>query len=62
MLLGAICAVCMMIAEACLVEGGAWSTVMNVFDFSSVACYVIIVFGIVSISGLIIAVKALKEE
>ena len=62
MLCGAICSVGIMIAKACLVEGGAWSTLMNIFYFSSPECYGIILFGVVSIAGLIIAVKALREE
>jgi hypothetical protein len=51
-----------LIAKASTVQGGAWSTVLNVFDFGRPECYIIILFYALAIVGAVVSTKALKED
>lgn len=42
MLCGMIGGTGWLIASASIVQGGAWSTVLNVFDFGDPECYIIL--------------------
>jgi hypothetical protein len=62
MLCGMIGGTGWLIASASLVQGGAWSTVLNVFDFGDVACYIILLFYALAVVGAIVSTKALKRN
>ena len=62
MLCGVIGGTGWLIARASIVEGGAWSTLLNAFDFGDVECYIILLFYALAIVGTIIAIKATKED
>lgn len=65
MLLGVICGTGWIIAEAVLVEPGAWSTILNMFPiigFGRPDGYIVILFYVIAIVGTVIAIKALKEK
>lgn len=62
MLCGVIGGTGWLIAEASLVEKGAWSTVLNVFDFCRLECYIILLFYALSFAGAFISIKALREN
>lgn len=62
MLCGIIGGTGWLIASASIVQGGAWSTVLNVFDFGSPECYIIILFYALAIVGTVVAIKSLKED
>ena len=51
-----------LIAGVSIVQGGAWSTVLNVFDFGIVESYVILLFYALAVVGTIIAARASKED
>ncbi len=51
-----------LIAGASLVQGGAWSTVLNVFDFGRPECYVILLFYALAVFGAFVSIKTLKEN
>lgn len=61
MICGMIGSSAWLIAKVLLVEPGAWSTVLNIFDFGRVDCYIILFFYLVTIFGALIAVKELKK-
>ena len=61
MLCGIIGGTGWLIASVSIVQGGAWSTVFNVFNFSNVECYIILLFYALAVVGTIIAIKSLKE-
>ena len=61
MLCGVICGTGWLIAHCCAcVEPGAWSTVMNIFV--SMDGWLIILFYVISVIGVIISLKGLKED
>ena len=61
MLCGAICGTGWLVAHCCAcVEPGAWSTVMNIFG--SMDGWFVILFYIISIIGVFVALKGLKED
>ena len=62
MLCGIIGGTGWLIASASIVQGGAWSTVLNVFGFGRPECYVIILFYARAVVGTVVATKALKED
>jgi len=63
MLCGVICGTGWLIAHCCAcVEAGAWSTVMNIFGFGSRDGWIIILFYVISVVGMIISLKGLKED
>lgn len=62
MLSGIIGAVGWMLARIMLVQDGAWSTVLRIFDFTEPECYIIILFYMIALAGAVIAVRALKEK
>lgn len=61
MLCGVIGGTGWLIAYCSLVQGGAWSTVMHVFDRVP-ECFIIIAFYAVAVFGAVAAVTALKEK
>lgn len=62
MLCGVIGGTGWLMAAVSLVEKGAWSTVLNVFDFSRAECYVILLFYALAVFGAYLGIKALKEN
>lgn len=62
MLCGIIGGTGWLVASASIVQGGAWSTVLNVFDLSGIECYIILLFYAFAVIGTVIAAKALKED
>lgn len=62
MLCGIIGGTGWLIASVSIVQGGAWSTVLNVFNFARTECYIIILFYALSVVGTVVATKALKED
>ena len=62
MLCGIIGGTGWLIASVSIVQAGAWSTILNVFDFGNIECYVILFFYALAVVGTIIATKALKED
>ncbi len=64
MLLGAICGTGWLISYASLVEAGAWSTMLNMFPivgFGELDGFIVILFYVIAIVGMVISIKALKE-
>lgn len=51
-----------LMAAVSLAERGAWSTVLNVFDFSRAECCVILLFYALAVFGAYLGIKALKEN
>ena len=62
MLCGIIGGTGWLIASASIVQGGAWSTVLNVFSFGKTEGYIIILFYVLAVVGVVVATKALKED
>lgn len=65
MLCGAICGTGWLIAYSNLVQPGAWSSILNMFPiigFGRLDGYIVILFYVISIIGLVISLQALKEE
>lgn len=62
MLCGIIGGTGWLIASASIVQGGAWSTVLNVFDFGDVEAFIILLFYALAVVGTVVAIKALKED
>ena len=62
MLCGIIGGTGWLIARVSIVQSGAWSTVLNVFDLGRPECYVIILFYALAVVGTVVAIKALKED
>ena len=62
MLCGIIGGTGWLIASATIVQGGAWSTVLNVFNFGRTECYIIILFYALAVVGTAVATKELKEN
>ena len=62
MLCGIIGGTSWLIASASIVQGGAWSTVLNVFDFADPECYIIPMFYAIAVVGTVTAVRELKEK
>ena len=62
MLCGIIGGTGWLIASASIVQGGAWSTVLNVFEFRDIEPYIIILFYAIAVVGTVVAIKALKED
>ena len=62
MLCGIIGGTGWLIAGASIVQGGAWSTVLNVFSFGKTEGYIIILFYVLAVVGVVVATKALKED
>ena len=60
MLCGIIGGTGWLIATASIVQGGAWSTVLNVFDFGEPESYIIVLFYALAVVGTVVAIKALK--
>lgn len=61
MLCGIIGGTGWLIACASIVQGGAWSTILNVFDFGRIECYIIIFFYTLSVVGTAVGIKGLRE-
>lgn len=61
MLCGMIGGTGWLIASTSIVQGGAWSTVFNVFDFGEPECYIIIFFYVLAVVGAVIGMKGLRE-
>lgn len=51
-----------LIAESNLIQPGAWSSMLNLFNFKSMGSVIIILFYALAVVGGIIAIKALKED
>lgn len=62
MICGMIGSLAWLIAKVMTVEPGAWSTVLNVFDFGRMDCYIILFFYMVTIIGAVLAIKEMKKE
>lgn len=62
MLCGIIGGTGWLIARVSIVQGGAWSTVLNVFDFGDIEGYIILLFYAIAVVGTIVATKALRED
>ena len=62
MLCGIIGGTGWLIASVSIVQGGAWSTVLNVFDFGRPECYIIVLFYALAVVGTVVSVKALKKD
>lgn len=62
MLCGIIGGTGWLIASVSIVQGGAWLTVLNVFDFGDVEAYIILLFYALAVVGTVIATKALKDD
>lgn len=62
MLCGIIGGTGWLIASASIVQGGAWSTVLNVFDFGDPECYIILLFYAIAVIGTVMAVREVKEK
>ena len=62
MLCGIIGGTGWLIASASIIQEGAWSTVLNVFDFGGIECYIILFFYVLAVIGIVVAAKALKED
>ena len=62
MLCGIIGGTGWLIASVSIVQGGAWSTILNVFDFRYGECYIILLFYALAVLGAIVATKALRED
>lgn len=62
MLCGIIGGTGWLIASASVVQGGAWSTVLDVFDFGGIECYIILFFYALAVIGTVVVAKALKED
>lgn len=60
MLCGIIAGTGWLIASASVVQSGAWSTILNIFNFSSIECYIILLFYALAVVGAVFAVKELK--
>lgn len=62
MLCGIIGGTGWLIASVSIVQSGAWSTILNVFNFSDIEGYIILLFYALAVYGSIVAIKALKER
>ena len=62
MLCGVIGGTGWLIASVSIVQDGAWSSILNVFNFGDVECCIILLFYALAIVGAVIATKALKEN
>lgn len=62
MLCGIIGGTGWLIACTSIVQGGTWSTVLNVFNFGRTECYIIILFYVIAVVGTVVATKTLKED
>lgn len=62
MLCGVIGGTGWLIACASIVQDGAWSTIINVFDFGKHECYIIIFFYALAVVGTVVGIKGLREE
>lgn len=63
MLCGAICGTGWLVAHCCAcVEPGAWSTVMNMFDFDSMDGWLVILFYVIAIIGAMCSLKSIKDD
>ena len=62
MLCGIIGGTGWLIASVSTVQGGAWSTVFNVFYFRKPEAYIIVLFYVLSAAGTAIAVRELKAS
>ena len=62
MLCGIIGGTGWLIASVSIVQSGAWSTILNVFNFKDIECYIILLFYALAVYGSIVAIKALKEH
>ncbi len=62
MICGMIGSSAWLIAKVITVEPGAWSTVLNVFDFGRADGYIILLFYLVAMIGAVIAVKEVKKD
>ncbi len=62
MLCGIIGGTGWLIASVSIIQGGAWSTILNVFAFGDIECYIILLFYTLAVFGAIVATKALKED
>ena len=54
----------LLISYASLVEAGAWSTMLNMFPivgFGELDGFIVILFYVIAIVGMVISIKALKE-
>lgn len=51
-----------LIAESNLIQPGAWSSMLSLFNFKNMASVIIILFYVLAVAGGIIAIKALKED
>ena len=62
MLCGIIGGTGWLLASVSIVQGGAWSTILNVFDFGAPECYIILLFYAIALIGTIMAIRELKEK
>ncbi len=62
MLCGIIGGTGWLIASASIIQDGAWSTILRVFDFGDIECYIILFFYALAVIGTVVAAKALKED
>lgn len=62
MLCGMIGGTGWLIAATSIVQGGAWSTVLSVFDFGNLDCYIILLFYAIAVLGTVMAIRELKEK
>jgi len=60
MLAGMIGSAAWLVAGASLVQGGAWSTLLNMFN--RIDGWIVLAFFAVAVVGAVIALRALKEE
>ena len=62
MLCGIIGGTGWLIASVSIIQRGAWSTVLDVFDFGGIECYIILFFYALAVIGIVVAAKALRED
>ncbi len=62
MLCGVIGGTGWLIAKMLLVQPGAWSTVFGIFHVGDLEGYIVMVFYIIAIVGMVIAIKSMRED